>query len=1025
MIPETLYHLDPHTIHVNTEKPRAYFIPYDCEANARVGKRNRSPYFKSLCGEWYFKYYENGIYDVEEDLDDPEFAVCDCGCFDKIKVPQSWQTYLDRGYDVPNYTNIRYPFPCDPPHIPNDNPCAVYTRTFSLSEGFCERDLFLNFDGVDSAFYLYINGSFVGFGTVSHGNNEFDISKYVKPGENTISLIVMKWCASSYVEDQDKWRMSGIFREVYILARAKKRIADIYIKAEPSDDFRSGKLTAEFETVGLGGSKISYKLTRCGETVAEGKCGKKLATDLEKIDLWSAEIPNLYELVLTLGDETIIQKVGFKRIEIKDSIIYINGEKVKALGVNRHDSHPILGSTTPIDHMINDLKIMKRCNVNIIRTSHYPNDPRFTELCDEMGFYVVDEADLETHGMNAYNTAKVDYCGGDLWSYLSCSPMYTDIYVDRAVRLFERDKNRTCVIFWSLGNESGCGDNQRKMRDYILGRKPDAIVHYEAACYGHYKEQFDDVSPIESRMYPSVDQIKEYYTLEKTKPFFLCEYCHAMGNGPGDLKEYVDYIRSEDRFFGGCVWEFTDHSVEITTPDGKKGYTYGGDFGDTPHDGNFCVDGLVYPDRRLHTGMLEMKKVYQPYSVELTDFETGEITIKSYRNFKSLSDLDFVWSVECNGKVAAGGHIAAPEIAPQGEMKFMLFNAFDFSEDGEYFLNVSAKYNAPCDFADAGFEVGFDQFELFTMHSDDEYKGNHSFEDAVIYTETEKYLEIDAGENAYLFDKAMGTLSQILSDGKEMLAKPANLRIWRAPMDNDRVIKNKWRELEWDKLTRQTYETKLVTCGDTEAVVEIKGVLSAKYRPPVIEFTEKYTITADGNLRFSVDAKLTREDYPFLPRFGLELMMPEGNERMAYYGYGPMESYPDKRRAARVGAFAKTVSENFEHYVRPQENSSHFGTRFAAVGDLQGQGLRFSEAAEGCEFSFNAMHYTAEQLTETAHDYELEPIAETVVNIDFYMSGSGSNSCGPALNPEYQVKEKELHGEVIISPCCFDGDDLF
>ncbi len=1029
MIKQPLYHLDPKVPHVNTEAPRAYFIPYDCKSNALAGKRNRSPYFKSLCGEWFFKFYENGLCDLEEDPGSEDFEVCDCGCFDTINVPQSWQMSLGKGYDVPNYTNADYPFPCDPPYIPNENPCALYTRTFTLSENFARRDVFLNFEGVDSAFYLYINGKFVGYGTVSHSTNEFDVSEYVLPGENTISLIVMKWCAASYLEDQDMWRMSGIFREVYLLARDKERVSDIFVKPTLDKKLSVGTLSADISYVGA--KKARYELYDAGSDslIAEGECKASISVKVPEVKLWSSETPNLYTLILYCGDEVIVQKVGFKKIEIKGGIVYINGKKVKGLGVNRHDSHPILGHTTPFDHIVNDLKIMKRCNVNIIRTSHYPNDPRFTELCDEMGFYVVDEADLETHGAIRMKIAP-DSSFMDSFSYVSNMPEYEIAYVDRAARLFERDKNHACVLFWSLGNESGCGENHVKMRDYILERNKDAVIHYQMACEKHSGTKYIDISPIESDMYPSVGDILKYLEKDDAKPFYLCEYCHAMGNGPGDLKAYVDAMRSNDKFFGGCVWEFTDHSVEIDV-DGKKGYTYGGDFGETdyPNSGNFCVDGLVYPDRRLHTGILEMKKAYQPYKVELVDFETGEIKITSYRDFTDLSDLDFHWSVECNGKTVVSGRIAAPEIAPRKEATYKLFNSFDFEVDGEYFLNIKALTNKPYFYAEAGHEVGTDQFELFTMHCDDEYAGNLDYAEPLYVTENERYIEVDAGETAYLFDKCLGNLSQILCNGKEMLAKPAGLKVWRAPMDNDRNIKNEWIKEGYDKLTRRVDKVEMVSEREDEVVITMTGVLAPKAKSVVINFTEKYTVSIDGSLTFVVDATLGNRhgDFylPFIPRFGLELTMPEGNERMTYFGYGPMESYPDKHLAARVGHFSSSVTDNFEHYIRPQENSSHIGTRFAAVGTLQGLGLHFAYLGEGSEFSFNASHYTAEQLTKTEHDYELEPLAETIVNVDFYMSGSGSNSCGPSLAPEWRVSDKQLHGEVKITPCFFDEDELF
>ncbi len=1010
-------------LHENTEPTRAYFIPYDTEKNAKAGIRENSPFFKSLCGEWNFRFFKSED-EIDEDLTDPDLGSCECGCFETITVPMNWQMMLDKGYDVPNYTNINYPFTCNPPHIPDDDPCAIYTRTFFVGKSMLEREIFLNFEGVDSCFYLYINGKYVGYSTVSHCTSEFNVTKYLTEGDNTVALLVFKWCSSSYLEDQDMWRMSGIFREVYLLARAKNRIKDVYAHPVLEKGFGKGKIELSAEFCGRAGG--SYRLVSpSGVELASGKLSKKLSIDVDAPALWSAETPDLYELYLSAADEVILVKVGFKEIRIENGVIYVNGKNITVLGVNRHDSHPTLGHATPFEHMREDLYIMKRCNVNIIRTSHYPNDPRFAGLCSELGFYVVDEADLETHGMDHYIPEENDPGNGyKRRRYLSQNPDWKEAYVDRAVRLFERDKNNACVIFWSLGNESGCGDNQRAMRDYILSRCPEAIIHYEGGNDESNDNEFIDVSPIESRMYPHFTDIHRYFdNPENKKPYFLCEYCHAMGNGPGDFMKYVPFMRSEPRFFGGCVWEFTDHSVEIDV-NGKKGYTYGGDFGDKPNDGNFCVDGLVYPDRRLHTGILEMKQAYRPYEIELCDFETGEIKITSYRYFTDLTDLDLYWSVECNGKTVLSGRETSLKIGAEKSKKYKLFNAALFDAEGEYFLNIRTVTNKDYPWAKAGHEVGFDQFELFSVLCDeDEEETAIDFEEPLSIAEDEKYLEIFAGDTGYLFEKRTGRLSTVVHDGKTLLCEPAKFQVWRAPTDNDRNIKNDWYRDGYHDMEQYTLGYEVIDSEDGYSKqISFDIVFGSAFRTPQMKIKALYTATSDGKLRAEFGVKV-RPGMSFMPRFGLQFTMPADCERMSYFGYGPYESYIDKHLASRVGYFSKKVSDNFEHYVKPQENSSHYGCRRASVGTLGGNGLIFSNLFEEDTFSFNAMHYTPEDLTAARHDYELSPRKETIVNVDFRMSGIGSNSCGPNLDPEYRFSDTEFVCGVEIAPGFFDEEN--
>lgn len=992
------YHKSPEVLHFGCEKPRSYFVPADTEAHAADLNRAVSPYFKSLSGDWDFRFF-NSVADVP-DFTAPDFSIDGS---DKLTVPMNWQNTLR--YDKPNYTNVNYPYPVDPPHVPAENPCGLYSRDFTVpAKTLAEKTVYINFEGVDSCFYLYINGVFAAYSQVSHMTSEIDITRFLKPGRNNIKVLVLKWCDGSYLEDQDMWRSSGIFREVYLLYRDPAHIADVFAKPTLSGDFTKGELSVEIQSVGE--TKISYSLVcACRKVISEGEfVDGKISVDVDSPKLWSDEEPNLYELFLKSGNEVICVPVGFRRVEVKDKVVYINGEKVKAKGVNRHDSHPLLGHATPLDHMKRDLLMMKAHNVNMIRTSHYPNDPRLTALCDRLGLYVCDESDIETHGMCVP--------AGGRWSELSDSPEWTAAYVDRAERMLERDKNHPSIIFWSLGNESGYGRNHKAMSAYIKSRDTSRLVHYEGAHTGYTKGvQQTDVVDIESHMYPDPTWCKNYCENEKfTQPLFLCEYCHAMGNGPGDLREYWEQIYSHDEFFGGCVWEFIDHSTAKVDERGKLQFTYGGDFGDIPNDGNFCVDGLVYPDRRPHTGLLELKQAIKPVSARLV--KDGVVAVKNLRYFKALDDVNLVWSLEKNGKEVSGGTIRSLGVAPQEEKEFTLDYAV--SGEGYYYLNLSFRQNHRTEWADVGYELGFVQLPLdapkpetvCTCSAVPEYI-------TLTASECDRYIKVAADETVYVFDKAYGRLNSIRDNGRELLTKPVEFNIWRAPMDNDRNVRNQWINAGYDRVEQNCYSMKLVSADDKTAVIESEITLAAARCAPVVRAKVTYTIFATGEIRIKSDVDVNK-DMPFLPRFGLMLVMPEMTENVRYFGMGPVESYQDKNLASKMGEFATTVTESFEPYVRPQENSAHFGTKWAIVSSVAGQGLLVSAGGE--DFSFNAQHYTPKQLTETRHDYELKPLKETVLSVDYKQSGSGSNSCGPGLIEKYQLNEKEFSWTIRLKP---------
>ena len=648
----------------------------------------------------------------------------------------------------------------------------------------------------------------------------------------------------------------------------------------------------------------------------------------------------------------------------------------------------------------------------MIRTSHYPNDPRLYDLCDMLGLYVCDEADIETHGMQRIGN----------WDGLTDNPDWTAAYLDRAERMFERDKNHACIIMWSVGNESGVGRNHRAMADYFHARMPGCIVHSEDISRRLHNNLASedkavranvecDYIDIESRMYPSPDECLRDYLTGKTysKPLFLCEYSHAMGNGPGCLSEYWDMILSHDSFFGGCVWEFIDHSVAIgDNIYADPHYTYGGDFGDKPNDGNFCVDGLVYPDRRPHTGLLEYKQAIKPFRIEGYDSETGYIKIRNLRFFTDLSDLDLYWKFVRNGKTISEGRLPALNIPAQKVRRLKLATA---PAGDDLTLDISLRQNISRPWADIGYEVGSHQIVV------SEFDGTRQLTvptgAKITANETDTAITVVAGETRYTVDKVHGLIASIVDHGRELITEPLTPTVWRAPTDNDRKIKANWYSEGYDRANVKCYSCALDTTDATSSVVRAELSLGGHTKAPLLWISAVYTFYAAGGIKLDMNVKV-RDGLPELPRFGIQFNMPEGTENLRYFGRGPIESYIDKRLASKLGEYTTTVTDHFEPYVRPQENMAHADTRWCAVTSLTGHGLLAVRTEK--PFSFNCSHFTPAQLTATRHNYELKPLNDTVVNIDYRHAGIGSNSCGPVLKECWRLSEKEFNFSVRLMP---------
>ena len=953
------YHKDLNSLHIGCEKPRAYFIPYQNEECALAGLRNKSEYYTDLCGEWNFRYYKSF-----EDLEDDFLAL---GFNDKLTVPMCWQNALGKGYDVPLYSNLFYAFPLDPPFVPVENPCGLYNRKINVAKKDGKK-YFINFEGVASCFYLFINGKFAAYSQVSHNTSEIDITDLIINGENVVDVLVVKWCDGSYLEDQDMYRLAGIFREVYILERNEKYLKDIYIKPVVSQDLKTATVISEI----VADCDVEFKLLSPDGNVIQQGSGAEFT--VENPILWTSEKPVLYTLILNCGGEIIPFKVGFKRLEFRGNVAYINNQPVKLFGVNRHDSNPDTGFYCDYDLMLKDVKIIKQGNCNCVRTSHYPNDPRFLELCDEYGLMVVDEADIETHGMGFEYRDTWDWFR---WSKLSTDDEWEAAYVDRAERLFERDKNHACVIMWSLGNESGCGKNHRAMRNYIKSRCPEAIVHYENA-HLEFKavpvgENFSDISDVE----------KYATNVSSKKPFYFCEFCCSMSTG--NIHAHCDLFRKYPAIWGGCFWELTDHAVRT-----ENGFRYGGDFGDYPHNSVCCIDGVLFPDRTFRPGFFDMKRGYQEFEA---DYANGEISVFNRRYFESLNDMYILWKLEVNGKAVLEGRIDDTEIAPQSTKVYKLFDSVDDNE--HCYLTLTFHYKEANAFADADYETGFEQFDL----SAEIEAGAHST-NAPAYTETSRYINISAGNTEYVFDKPYGRIISAKVDGEEILAEPVGVETWAAHGYNQLGTADDRRSAEIHNAIQKTYSTD-VKADESKLSVKCKISLGGPAVVPIINGTLTYNFYSDGKAEIAFNGEfrqLLKEMEMRLPRFGFRFAFKNGFEDMTYFGKGPIETYCDRHRGARFGMFETTVNDNFVHYIRPIENGSHFETSYGKVSN--GKNVVEFAPVNPESFCFNATHFTPKMLETAKHDDELVAGDTTYVYLDYKIDSRSGRGIYETLEPE-------------------------
>ncbi len=982
------YYENAEVTRVNTEEDRAYYIPYSSPEKALAGSGKDSDRLQLLNGNWRFAYLDSPD-ELKGDMVGLDFSGEEK--MDIIPVPSVWQMH---GYDHHQYTNTKYPYPFDPPYVPADDPCGLYRTHFTVEKKQPGERLYLNFEGVDSCLFLWINGKFTGYDTVSHSTGEFDVTDFVREGDNLLAAVVLKWCSGSYLEDQDKLRMSGIFRDVYLLRRPGSHIRDYFIKTFLRDG---------------GKAEISVKPDFAGEpqTIratlydAEGKFLQKAEGSgtihflLANPNLWTAEAPYLYQIILEAEGEAIAEKVGVREISVQNAVLCLNGKPIKLKGVNRHDSDPVAGYAVTREMMEKDLRMMKQANINAIRTSHYPNAPIFPQLCDEYGFYLIAESDAESHGcIDQYPTDYANY------GQLSDDPQYAASVLDRVHRNVERDKNRPSVLLWSLGNESGLGRNFIAAAKWAFDRDSTRLIHYESAS--RYPERDASCLGVESEMYPTRESIAEKLRAKRTKPYMLCEYSHAMGNGPGDLEEYWQMIYHNPSFLGGFVWEWCDHAVQDgTAPDGRKRFLYGGDFGDFPNDGNFCIDGLVSPDRQFTDSLREYKNVLRPARILQTD-SPKRFAVVNCLDFTNLKEVvDILWTVTaCSGKsetVLASGAVASPDVPPHEVREFVL-NVPVPEEKGLILVRFTLRQKKDLPWASKGYSLGFDQFVLGGYYKPDIFFRKPG---PVNIHESDTEIKLDAGDYAFCFSKRKGMLTSLLRGGKPVLDRPMEYNIWRAPTDNDRFIVAKWKEAGFDRALVHVYDSE-VRKNRGSVSVAFQLALAPTFREKIMTVHAKYTVWSDGTM--DVELRAIKDcRFPELPRFGVRLFLPESYENVSYFGYGPDESYIDKHRACRLGQFTGDVKSMFTDYIRPQETGSHWDCSRVTLSGKDG-----SVSAFGDSFCFSALPYTEEELTKKAHNFELVPCGSTVLCLDAAQNGIGSNSCGPVLDDKYRLKQEAL-----------------
>ena len=1005
---------NPEVLDYNKEKPHASFMLYENAQNARQDDYSKSPYYKSLNGAWKFslvKKPEDRPQDFyRENLDDSQWGT--------IPVPSNWEL---EGHDIPIYTNVTYPFPANPPYVDNSyNPVGTYRRTFTVPASWNGQEVLLHFGSISGYAQVYVNGKKAGMTKAAKTPAEFNITKFLKNGENQLAVQVFRWHDGSYLEDQDFWRLSGIEREVYLQALPKLTVWDFFLKGDLDNKYTDGLFTAtvdlrKFEgsnadkatvAVELHDSRNRKVFTQEKSTSIGQEAGKlDFAGTINNVQQWSGEYPNLYDCVITLKDgqgETLAvtgSKIGFRKVEIKDAQLQVNGVPILVKGVNRHEHDQEKGHVISRESMREDIRLMKLNNINAVRTSHYPNDRIWYQLCDEYGIYLVDEANIETHGMGATLQGRFDES-----RHPAYRPEWVAAYTDRIHRMVERDKNHASIIIWSMGNETGNGPVFHDAYKWMKERDATRPVQFEQAGE---EENTDIVAP----MYPSISYMKAYASADKKRPFIMCEYSHAMGNSSGNFQEYWNIIRSSPKMQGGFIWDWVDQGLKTKDDNGKDFWAYGGDLGGyhLQNDENFLANGLVAADRSPHPGLYEVKKVHQNILFEAKDIAKGVVTVKNGFNFTNLDNYSFKWQLFENGALQDEGTFSV-KLAPnqQKDVKLKLPNT-RAKEGEEYFLNLYAYTKSATELVPAGHEVAREQLSLgkgnYFAASSGKGKSNLKIE-----KDGEK-LKFTAEDVAGEFDISEGRLNWYGLDqaGKRIISKFPEPYFWRAPTDNDfgnnmQVKSGVWRTAHVNRKVQN------VKVGEQQADglrIKVKYELTDINVPYTIE----YLIENDGAIQVTASIDMEGRDLPELPRFGMRMELPGQYDNLAYYGRGPWENYSDRNTATFIGRYEDKVANQFtQNYIRPQENGYHTEVRWVRLTNEAGQGLMI----QGLQpIGFSALNYSAEQMDpgltkKQQHPTDIRSQNTVFLHIDLKQRGlGGDNSWGMLPHDEYRLLDKK------------------
>ncbi len=1018
---------NPEVFGVNKEPPHCTLMPFADKETAIAGDAESSPFCKSLNGRWKFHW----VGTPSERPVDFYKSDYDVGDWNEIPVPSNWEMH---GYGIPIYTNVNYPFKPNPPYIMNDNPpdftsakqpnpVGSYRTEFSVPEHWKGRQVFIHFDGVMSAFYLWINGKKVGYSEDSMCPAEFDITKYLKEGTNILAAEVYRWCDGSYLEDQDMWRFSGIYRDIYLFATPSVHIRDFFVRCDLDENYRDAilKVTASVKNYSdkkspkhsvdvllLDGDKqLKLATGKARELAGAGEGVVELQIAVESPRKWSCEEPYLYTVLLVLKDNKgkVIEvekcNFGFREVEIKGNQLFVNGVAIKIKGVNRHEHDPDFARAVPYSRMAQDVELFKRFNINTVRTAHYPNHPKWYELCDRYGIFVLDEANVESHGLSYGKDALPDGL-----------PQWKQCCIARMAGMVERDKNHPCVIIWSLGNEAGSGDDFVAMTEYTRKADPTRPIHYE---------QFNKIADIDSVMYPHVNAVAQRGKANEPRPFIMCEYAHAMGNAVGNLKEYWDVIETYPGLIGGCIWDWVDQGIRKKAVNGKEFWAYGGDYGDKPNDLNFCINGLVRPDRTVEPELFEVKRVYQYVAVEPNDLAAGKINVRNKYFYTNLKQFDAAWSLSEDGVDIQNGAIEPLDIEP-GRAKIVTvpFARPQLAAGAEYWLRVGFTLREDTIWAKKGHEVAAAQFKMpFDAPPNPDI--NVAALPQLSVDQGEREIIVQGERFVVTFDSEAGVISSWLFDGEEMLVRNSDgvagpfLNAFRQYTDNDRNWGGNWKFPDiWYKAglhqlrpERKKFQVNLVT----DKVVGIMAQVTYSGGNCGFEHYCVYSVLSNGCIHID-NYVVPFGEPPPLPRMGLIMTVPERFENFTWYGRGPHENYPDRKTGADMGLYRSTVSEQFVPYVRPQENGNKEDVRWAALTDSSGKGLL---VIGDNTISVTALHFKPTDLA-AMHPSELAPRKDITLCLDHKQLGLGNSSCGPPVLKEYMLGSGPWQFGLVLRP---------